>query len=111
LNYSGDSLLVQAPTARMDSLYGLAVRYQLTQNFPNPFNQTTSIKYNLPTEGKITISVYNVLGKKIKTLVNEPQTAGLHQIDFNADTLSNGVYYYELIVGEKRQTRKMLLMH
>jgi len=82
----------------------------LYQNFPNPFEQTTNITYNLLTEKGVEICVYNLLGKKIRTLVNETQVAGLHQVVFNADGLSNGIYYFRLTTADKQQALKMILI-
>ncbi|MEN8194631.1 MAG: T9SS type A sorting domain-containing protein, partial [Bacteroidota bacterium] len=83
--------------------------FTLYQNVPNPFNQTTIIKYDLLTDNYVEISVYNILGKKIKTLINKLQPSGSHQVTFDANTLSRGIYYYRLVVGDEQQTRKLML--
>ena len=70
--------------------------FDLSQNYPNPFNPSTTIRYALPTESKVAISVYNLLGEEIATLVNDVQSSGYHEIVFNASELSSGVYLYRI---------------
>ena len=84
--------------------------FVLYQNYPNPFNPSTVIKYSVPYNAKVTLKVYNVIGKEIATLVNETKNAGDYETKFNADNLSSGVYFYKLITGEFVQTKKMILM-
>ena len=87
-----------------------AASYTLLQNYPNPFNPSTTIQYKIPNSGLVTIKVYDVLGSKVKTLVNQYQNMGSHEINFNADNLSSGVYFYQLKVGNFISTKKMLLL-
>lgn len=82
----------------------------LHQNYPNPFNPTTNIKYELLKNAKVELNVYNLLGQKVRTLVNEFQMKGEYTIIFNSDRLSNGVYVYRLKTSEGVLTRKMLLV-
>lgn len=84
--------------------------YELSQNYPNPFNPSTTIRYSIPTSGKVKLLIYDVLGREVKTLVNQEQHAGTYTVDFNASNLSSGVYIYRLIVGEFSQTRKLILL-
>lgn len=84
--------------------------YELGQNYPNPFNPNTQINYSLPESGLVTINVINAIGQKVATLVNETKSAGRYQLNFDASTLSSGVYFYTLSVGDYNQTRKMLLI-
>ena len=85
--------------------------FELSQNYPNPFNPETRISYALPTSKVVTLKIYDLLGKEIRTLVHEKQTAGLHTVVFNADGLASGVYFYKLRAGDKfQQVKKMLLM-
>lgn len=75
---------------------GQPTEYELAQNYPNPFNPSTIISYSIPEESFVSIKVYDLLGKEIATLVDERQTAGNYQKSFNANGLSNGVYFYRI---------------
>jgi len=73
--------------------------YRLGQNYPNPFNPTTNIAYEIPAQGNVTLAVYNVIGERVATLINDEQiVAGQHVVNFNGNNLSSGVYYYRLTV-------------
>jgi hypothetical protein len=95
INYSG----IMTPT-----------EYALYQNYPNPFNPVTTITYQIPKEGLVTLKIYDILGKEVTTLINEEKQAGKYSIDFNASRLSSGVYLYELRSNEYKSTKKLLLM-
>ena len=82
----------------------------LVQNYPNPFNPTTMISYNLLQAGNVTLTVYDVLGRKVVTLVSGYQSAGIHAAEFNGDNLASGVYFYRLTAPGINQVRKMLMM-
>jgi hypothetical protein len=84
--------------------------FELQQNFPNPFNPITQIRFSLAEQSQVTLKVYNILGKEITTLVNEVKGAGVHEISFDGSGLSSGVYFYTLQAGKSTQTRKMILM-
>lgn len=84
--------------------------FQLSQNFPNPFNPSTVIKYNLPKDGYVTLKIYDILGKEIVTLVNENKQAGYYNATFNASNLPSGIYIYSIQSNEYNQSKKMLLM-
>ena len=74
--------------------------YKLNQNYPNPFNPSTTISYQLPVNSKVDLSVYNILGQKVVTLISERQPAGYHTIDWNASAFASGVYYYRLKIKD-----------
>ncbi len=84
--------------------------FTLEQNYPNPFNPATTINFSMAGTNHITINLYNVLGQKIKTLVNGSFTAGKHSITFSADNLSSGTYFYELKADGKHLVKKMNLV-
>lgn len=82
----------------------------LHQNYPNPFNPTTSIQFSLPESAHATLEVYNMLGQRVATLVNESLSAGTHTATFDASDLSSGVYLYRLHAGSEVLTRKLTLV-
>ncbi len=84
--------------------------FLLEQNYPNPFNPSTTIRYQLPVASEVKLEVYDVLGKKVATLVNERQAAGYYQYVWNANGLSSGVYLYRLQAGRFIETKKMMLV-
>lgn len=84
--------------------------YSLHQNYPNPFNPATVISYQIPQSSLVTIKVYNVLGSEVATLINEQQSAGKHNITFNAASLSSGVYLYKIQAGEFSAVKKLTLI-
>jgi len=84
--------------------------FKLYDNYPNPFNPSTTLRYSLPEASFTTLKIYNVLGKEVATLVNEVQTSGTHQAVFNADNLPSGIYLYSIQAGSFKQTKKMILM-
>ena len=89
--------------------------YVLEQNFPNPFNPSTVIKFSLPVDSKVTIDLYNTLGEKVDQLANKEFSTGNHQVNFDASHLSNGIYYYTLNAQGNNgksfvSTKKMVLM-
>ncbi len=86
------------------------VKYELFQNFPNPFNSSTIIRYSIPKQEQVTLKIYDQLGRIITILVNDIQNAGEHQIEFNTESLSSGVYFYTLQVNGFFASRKMLLL-
>ena len=86
------------------------VGYYLSNNYPNPFNPSTQIAYQVPVSGHVTLTVYNALGKGIVTLVNEEKIAGSYYINFNARNLASGIYFYNLKTDNYSQTKKMILL-
>ena len=94
---------------------GLPTEFNLAQNYPNPFNPSTVIEYNIPADVKsetsnVKLIVYDALGSKVVTLVNQFQDAGNYKVAFDASNFSNGVYYYTLSAGNFISTKKMILM-
>jgi hypothetical protein len=85
-------------------------RYELTQNFPNPFNPQTDIVFRVKEEGVVTLKVFDLLGREVRTLVDEKKGAGVHRITFDAHTLPSGVYLYSISMGSFHEVKKMLLV-
>jgi len=93
----------------------LPAKYELMQNYPNPFNPSTIITYSVPKLGNVKIEVYNVLGKKVATLVNQDQVAGTHSLVWNSSNdngskVTSGVYFVKMQAGSFSQTKKMVLV-
>ena len=84
--------------------------FKLTQNYPNPFNPTTTINYQLATSSNVELSIYNILGQKVATLVDEKQKSGYHQVEWNASRFSSGIYFYRIKAGEFQDVKKMILI-
>ncbi len=82
----------------------------LHQNFPNPFNPVTIIRYELPRGSHVVISIYNSLGGLVKTVVNQEQSAGIHQLEFSGEGLAGGLYFYRLQAGSFTETKRLLFM-
>ena len=84
--------------------------FLISQNYPNPFNPSTTIEFTLPRSELTTLKVYNILGKEVMTIVSNNLNQGNHSYQFNAKNLASGVYYYQLIAGEYREVKKMILL-
>ncbi|MEW6195316.1 MAG: T9SS type A sorting domain-containing protein [Bacteroidota bacterium] len=85
----------------------LPIEYSIS-NYPNPFNPTTTIKYQLPAAGKVTLKVYDLLGKEVAELVNEQKEAGYYEVNFDANDLTSGVYIYTIRSGKYIESKKMI---
>ncbi len=84
--------------------------FVLNQNYPNPFNPNTSIEFSLPAASFVTLKVYNSIGQEVTTLVNGYLNSGIHKVNFNANKLTSGIYFYRLESGKFNAVRKMVLM-
>ena len=84
--------------------------FKLYENYPNPFNPSTTLRYSIPEGSFTSIKIYNSLGSEVATLVNETKSAGTYEVEFNASDLSSGIYYYTLQAGSFSETKKMILM-
>jgi len=84
--------------------------YKLSQNYPNPFNPTTKINFAIPKQGLVTMKIYDILGREVRTLVNEVKQAGNYTVDFNASEFSSGVYFYKLTSGDFSDIKRMILV-
>ena len=88
----------------------IPIQYSLQQNYPNPFNPTTTIKYSLPKAGNVRLTVYNAIGSKVTTIVNEYKPAGNYSVQFNGSNLASGIYLYRLESGNYSTAKKFILM-
>lgn len=88
----------------------VANEYKLNNNFPNPFNPSTTISYTIPVDGFVKLNVYNAIGELVSEMVNENQTAGQHQVVFNANNFASGIYFAELKANDYVQRIKMMLV-
>ncbi len=84
--------------------------FSLYQNYPNPFNPTTTIRYQVPMKSHVNITIYDILGNEVKTLVNKEEQPGSYEVEFNGQNISSGVYFYRITSGSFTQTKKMLLL-
>jgi hypothetical protein len=97
-------------TTSVEKISPIPSEYTLFQNFPNPFNPSTTIKYQLSQTSYVTLQVYDILGRVVTTLVHETKQAGFYSMEFNAASLSSGIYFYKLTAGTFTQTRYMMLV-
>ena len=88
----------------------LPQRYELMQNYPNPFNPTTAISYQLTAVSHVSLEIFDVLGRKITTLVNDLQQPGIHTVRWDGTSFPSGVYFYHMEAGDFRATRKLMLV-
>ena len=93
----------------------IPLQYVLHQNYPNPFNPTTQIKYDLPEDAMVNVTIYDMMGRVVKTMVNSQQNAGFKSVRWNATNdkgtpVSAGLYLYTIQAGQFRQTKKMVLL-
>ena len=88
----------------------LPTEYKLFQNYPNPFNPTTTINYQIPKDGRVTMKVFDILGREVKTLVDEFKPSGQYLVRFDASHLSSGIYFYSLRSGNYSVVKKMMLL-
>jgi subtilisin-like proprotein convertase family protein len=86
------------------------VKFELSQNYPNPFNPVTTIKYSILKQAFVVIKIYDILGREVKTLVNDMRIAGNYEIDFNASYLASGIYFYRMEAGDFTDVKKLVLL-
>lgn len=100
------SQTISAVTNDLKPLYD----FRLFQNYPNPFNPTTTIRFSIPQTGNVKLVIYDILGRKVKTLIDEYKPTGTYEVSFDGSGLAGGVYFYKLRAGNFIQTKKMILM-
>ncbi|MCX6166350.1 MAG: C25 family cysteine peptidase [Ignavibacteriae bacterium] len=109
-NYYRRESNVNIGATGIGNLTNIPKEYSLSQNFPNPFNPVTKINYALPKDGFVKISVFDILGREVNTLVSEVKQAGYYSVDFDATTFANGVYFYKLEAGTFSDIKRMILI-
>jgi hypothetical protein len=111
-----DAIYDDYPTDVADDDSGmLPDRFVLHQNYPNPFNPFTNIKFDLPHAAPVRLDIYNILGRRVKTLINDVYRAGFHSVIWNGTdddghSIASGVYFYRLTAGDRAATRKMVVL-
>ncbi len=107
-----DFILTVIDTSGSSSVVGnqLPNNFSLEQNYPNPFNPLTTIEYNIPQNNFVKITIYNLCGEKIKTLVNENKIAGNYSVVFDGSNFASGIYFYRIEAGNYSNTKKLVLM-
>ena len=106
---------IHCVTTGIDDAEIIPSTFTLAQNYPNPFNPRTTIQFSLESREQVTIEIFNSLGQKVRTLLNESRGAGAHTVEWNGmddggNEVSTGVYLYRLVAGEMAQTKKMVLV-
>jgi hypothetical protein len=104
------NIVVVDPSDISEQVPPIPKKYALYQNFPNPFNPVTNIKFALPNAAKVKIDVFNILGKHVATLLNTKKPAGYHIINFDANRFASGLYFYTIQVDYFSKVKKMLLV-
>jgi len=105
-----DNLSFTGPATDVEQIGGIPQDYILKQNYPNPFNPSTKIEYSIPEESFVELKIFDILGNKIVTLVNEQQAAGSYRVDFNANNKSAGLYFARLSANDFTKVIKMTLL-
>jgi photosystem II stability/assembly factor-like uncharacterized protein len=100
----------QSTPTDIENNYMQIDKFDLFQNYPNPFNPTTKISYQIPTSENVKITVYDLLGNEVAELVNENKNVGNYEVEFKANNLSSGVYFYQITAGNFIQSKKMILL-
>lgn len=104
-----DTIFVN-PTGLVNNESQIPKYFELYQNYPNPFNPNTNIRFDIPKSGPVRLTVYDITGKLVSTLVNSNYEAGKYSISFNAENISSGIYFYKIETGAFTDIRKMILV-
>jgi hypothetical protein len=105
--FAGRTLVMQKT---ISLTIAVPAKHELAQNYPNPFNPSTTIRYELPTDGFVTLKVFDLLGREVATLVNEEQKADYHKVTFDASRLASGVYFYRLQAGQFTAVKRLMVL-
>ncbi len=116
INANGEKIFAEGIASKIDLVTGIeensvtVKEFRLHQNYPNPFNPTTTIAYSIPQDSHVKLSVYNILGEEVATLVNGNKSAGTYNLQFNASKLTSGVYIYRITTDKNSDVKKLILM-
>ena len=105
-----DDLAFSGTATSVEEELGVPGTFSLEQNYPNPFNPSTSVRYTLPEAGRATLTVSNLLGEQVATIIDQEQPAGTYELRFDAAGLPSGLYFYTLRSGSFVETRRMMLL-
>jgi len=108
-NFAPDKIITITSATGVEET-SVPVQYSLEQNYPNPFNPVTIISYSIPEESFVSLKIYDLKGREMKSLVDEVKSAGIYKIAFDASGLSSGVYFYRIDAGKYTQTKKFVLL-
>ena len=106
---NGSIARYEGTISSVHSISDVFSNYSLEQNFPNPFNPTTTISYSLPASGRASLKVFDILGQEVAELINDQIEAGTHSIEFNASNLASGIYFYQLQANDFIETKSFVL--
>lgn len=106
----GDAVLKYGLISNIEKLPEIPRKFFLRNNYPNPFNPTTTIEYEIPEMSDVELKVFDVLGNEIQTLVNQEQKAGVYRVNFNGSSLSSGTYFFSLKTSNYEETKQMILL-
>ena len=114
INYQSTTIdqdfAVSANPIGIQQISSIVKDFSLGQNYPNPFNPTTNIEFSIPKSEFVILKVYDILGREVKALISQNLTAGEYKVDFDAQGLSSGMYYYSLRAGDNVSVKKMVLV-
>ncbi|MCH7852007.1 MAG: T9SS type A sorting domain-containing protein [Candidatus Marinimicrobia bacterium] len=108
--FDSDTMIVDASVLGINNIADLPKEYSLGNNYPNPFNPSTTIEYYVPVAGIVSLTVFDLHGRTVGVLIKEFQTAGSYTIDFNADDLPSGLYFLKMQAGDFKATSKMMYL-
>ncbi len=105
-----DNVKISSGIVGVDDEIEISSEYKLSQNYPNPFNPSTVIEFTIPEKTNVSLTVFNSIGEEVARLLNQEMIAGYHSINFNANNLSSGIYFYRISAGNFSKTNKMMLL-
>ena len=107
---AGELIVKLNPTSIHENYKSNPNGFTFFQNYPNPFNPSTTIEFTLPKSEFVELKVFNILGKEVATLVSNKLNQGNHTYTFDGKNLASGIYYYQLVAGDFREVKKMILL-